>query len=34
MQALIGEFGAAIDEPERLNDFNALVSRTLGSTRR
>jgi hypothetical protein len=30
VRALIGEFGAAIDEPERLDEFNALVRRTLG----
>ena len=30
VRALVGEFGAAIDEPERLAEFNALVRRTLG----
>jgi hypothetical protein len=29
VRALIGEFGAAIDEPERLGEFDALVRRTL-----
>jgi hypothetical protein len=30
VRALVGEFGAAMDEPERLRDFDALVRRTLG----
>ena len=30
VRALVGEFAAAIEEPERLSDFNALVQRTLG----
>jgi hypothetical protein len=30
VRALIDEFGAAIDEPQRLGEFNALVRRTLG----
>lgn len=30
VRALVGEFAAAIDEPERLSDLNALIQRTLG----
>jgi hypothetical protein len=30
VRALVGEFGAAMDEPDRLHDFDALVRRTLG----
>ena len=29
IRSLVGEFAAAIDEPERLGEFNALVRRTL-----